>query len=67
MSNPQVNLLAGKVSWTDPTTNTDGTPLSQNEITGYQVGLRSTTVSGSAAGTYPILGAPVASGAVSCS
>jgi len=41
------------ISWTDPTTNVDGTPIAAGEITGYAVGVRSTTASGSAAGTYP--------------
>lgn len=44
-------------SWTDPTTNVDGTPLADGEVTGYTVGVRSTTVAGSVAGTYPITGA----------
>jgi hypothetical protein len=48
MSNPT------KFSWTDPTTNVDGTPITAGEITGYTLGIRQTTLSGSAAGTYPI-------------
>jgi hypothetical protein len=41
-------------TWTDPTTNTDGTPITAGEVTGYTLGIRSTTASGSVAGTYPI-------------
>lgn len=44
MSNPS------KFTWTDPTTNTDGTALASGEITGYIVGVR--PASGTA-GTYP--------------
>lgn len=43
-------------SWTDPTTNVDGMPLTAGEVTGYTVGVRSTTAAGSVAGTYPITG-----------
>jgi hypothetical protein len=48
-------------SWTDPTTNTDGSPITAGEIQGYQLGIR--PASGTA-GTYPILAPPVASSAV---
>lgn len=41
-------------SWTDPTTNIDGSPIVAGEITGYIIGIRSTTATGSVAGTYPI-------------
>jgi hypothetical protein len=41
-------------TWTDPTTNTDGSPIVAGEITGYMIGIRSTTAAGSVAGTYPI-------------
>jgi len=43
-------------NWVDPTTNTDGSAITEGEITGYTVGVRSTTVTGSTAGTYPITG-----------
>jgi hypothetical protein len=36
--------------WTDPTTNTDGTPIASGEITGYAVGVR---LASGTAGTYP--------------
>lgn len=49
MSNPVA------FSWQDPTTNTDGTPIAAGEITGYNIGVRSTTAVGSVAGTYPIV------------
>jgi len=39
-----------KFSWTDPTTNTDGSALGAGEITGYVVGVRP---SSGTAGTYP--------------
>jgi len=44
-----------KFSWTPPTTNTDGSPITPGEITGYQVGIR--PASGTP-GVYPLL-APV--------
>ena len=49
MSNPS------QFTWVDPTTNTDGTPIAAGEVTGYTIGIRSLSVAGSAAGTYPIL------------
>lgn len=49
-----VSLATGKVSWTPPSLNTDGSPITATEITGYIVGLRSTTAVGSATGVYPI-------------
>lgn len=47
MTNPTI------ASWTDPTTNVDGSPIAAGEITGYTVGVRDTTATGSVAGTYP--------------
>jgi hypothetical protein len=44
-------------SWTDPTTNTDGTPIAPGEITGYLIGIRSADAAGSVAGTYTITAA----------
>jgi hypothetical protein len=32
-----------KISWTPPTQNVDGTPIVPGEITGYLIGIRSTT------------------------
>jgi hypothetical protein len=49
MSNPTT------ISWTDPTENVDGSPITPGEITGYNLGIRVTTAAGSAAGTYPII------------
>lgn len=40
--------------WVPPTTDTDGNPLPAGAITGYQIGIRSTTATGSVAGTYAI-------------
>ena len=54
MTLPVVSLATGKAVWTPPTTNSDGSALTANEITGYIVGLRSLTATGSAVGTYPI-------------
>jgi hypothetical protein len=48
MSNPTT------IAWKDPTTNVDGSPIADGEITNYLIGVRSTTVAGSAAGTYPV-------------
>lgn len=53
MSTPNPNPT--KFTWTPAATNTDGTPLTDGEITGYTLGIRSTTAAGSVAGTYPIL------------
>lgn len=54
MSIPTVNASTAKFSWTDPTTNTDGSALQSGEISGYAIGIRSTTAAGSVAGTYTI-------------
>lgn len=40
-------------TWVDPTLNTDGSTVAAGEITGYTIGVRSTTVVGSVIGTYP--------------
>lgn len=52
MTNPIVNLATGKVSWTP------GAPVTGADVTGYIVGLRSLTASGSLSGTYPIQSPP---------
>ncbi len=62
--NPTVSLATGKVSWTPPAANTDGSAITTGEVTGYIVGLRSTSVPGSAVGTYPIQSPPTAADAV---
>ena len=55
MALPQVSLTTGKVSWTAPTAGSDGQPLAGGDVvTGYIVGLRSLTATGSVSGTYPI-------------
>ena len=41
---------ATQAKWTDPTTNTDGTPITSGEVTGYQLGVR---LASGVAGTYP--------------
>lgn len=53
MSLPIVNLVSGVVSWTPPT------PVPGATVTGYIVGLRSLSASGTAAGVYPITSAVV--------
>lgn len=54
MSDPKiVDPVEGELSWIDPTTNEDGSPVTPGEITGYEVGVRDTSAAGSAAGTYP--------------
>lgn len=52
---PTINPATAKFTWTDPTTNADGSPLQAGEITGYDVGIRSVNAAGSAAGAYPIV------------
>ena len=54
MSLPKVNLNTGKITWTDPTQNSDGSAITAGEVTGYLIGVRSLTAAGSAVGTYPI-------------
>lgn len=54
---PKVSLTTGKVTWTD------GAPVPGADVTGFIVGLRSLTVAGSLAGTYPIQSPPVAASA----
>lgn len=66
---PTINPATAKFSWTDPTTSVDGSPLQAGEVTGYAIGIRSATATGSVAGTYPITasvsGAAAANEAVS--
>lgn len=66
---PTINPSTANFTWVDPTTNTDGSTIQAGEITGYNVGIRSTTAQGSQAGTYPIVaqvqGATAAKEAVS--
>lgn len=53
------------ISWTDPTTNTDGSPIVAGEITGYNLGIRVGTLTDGHAGAYtinvPVPGAAAAS------
>lgn len=65
MTLPVVSLVTGKASWTPPTTNTDGSALTSGEVTGYIVGLRSLTATGSIAGIYSIQSPVTATTAVS--
>ena len=51
------NPTTAKFSWTDPTTNVDGSAIQAGEITGYSVGIRSATAAGSVAGTYTVTAA----------
>jgi len=54
---PQGTIMTNptQVTWTDPATNVDGSPIAAGEITGYTVGVRDTSAPGSAAGTYPFM------------
>lgn len=54
-----------KFSWTPNTVNTDGTPIAAGEITGYVIGIRSATATGSVVGTYPAVSSPTGPLAVS--
>lgn len=69
MTIPTINASTAKFSWVDPTTNVDGSAIATGEISGYNVGIRSATATGSIAGTYtviaPVSGAAAANEAVS--
>ena len=66
---PTINPNTAAFSWVDPTTNVDGSPIQPGEVTGYNVGVRSNTATGSVKGTYPVItnvaGATAAKEAVS--
>lgn len=55
MTIPTINPNTAVFSWVDPTTNTDGSAIQSGEVTGYDVGIRSTTASGSVVGTYTVI------------
>lgn len=42
-------------SWTDPTTNVDGSPIASGEITGYDIGIRNVADVTASPGTYNIV------------
>lgn len=42
-----------QINWIDPTQNVDGSAIASGEIVSYEVGVRDTSASGSAAGSYP--------------
>jgi hypothetical protein len=48
-------------NWTPPTTNTDGSPVTAGELTGYTIGIRSGALGDAGVGTYA-LSVPVAGG-----
>lgn len=48
-----VDPNTGELDWTEATTNTDGSPITDGEVTGFTVGVRDTTAAGSVAGSYP--------------
>lgn len=54
-----------KFSWVPNTVNTDGTPITAGEITGYAIGIRSATAVGSVVGVYPAVSSPTGPNAVS--
>lgn len=62
MTIPTINPSTANFTWVDPTVNVDGSAIQPGEITGYNVGVRSATATGSVAGTYPIA-APVSGAA----
>jgi hypothetical protein len=47
--------MTTQFTWVDPTLNVDGSAIAAGEITGYTVGVRSTTTTGSVVGVYPML------------
>jgi len=68
MTIPVINPNTAKFSWTDATTNADGSPIQSGEITGYVVGVRSaegTTQPDPLTGSYPLNSPTVAASAVS--
>ena len=65
MTIPVIIPSTAKFNWTDATTNTDGSAIVSGEITGFLIGIRSTTATGSVAGTYPINSPSIAASAVS--
>lgn len=59
MALPRVNLVSGVAHWVD------GPVVPGADVTGFVLGLRSLTASGSAIGTYPIKSPTVPASAVS--
>jgi hypothetical protein len=57
-------MKALAISWVEPTTNVDGTPISLGEITGYTIGARSGGVAGTYPFTYNVTGASTQSASV---
>lgn len=49
MTTPTISAGTAKALWTDPTTNTDGTPITSGEVTGFTLGI------GLSTGSYTIL------------
>lgn len=54
MTLPVVSITTGRITWTDPPLNTDGSAVSAGEITGFNVGFRAVNAAGSTPGQYPI-------------
>jgi hypothetical protein len=54
MALPVISLATGHVTWVDPLTNTDTSPVTAGEITGFNAGFRDINAAGSVAGAYPI-------------
>lgn len=65
MTIPVIVPATAQFTWTDATKNTDGSALQSGEVTGFVIGIRSTTATGSVAGTYPINSPSIAASAVS--
>lgn len=49
MTTITINPATAKFSWIDPTTNTDGAVFTPSEVTGFTIGI------GTSTGVYPIL------------
>ena len=65
MSTPVVTTHDPAVSWLDPTLNTDGSPITAGEVSGYLIGIRDVNAAGSTAGAYPVTATAVGGGATS--
>lgn len=65
MTLPTINPATSKFNWVPTTVNTDGSPLQPGEITGYVVGIRSATASGTTLGVYPAVSSATPATAVS--
>jgi hypothetical protein len=65
MTTPVIGTKDPQVSWTDPTQNVDGAPITSGELSGYQIGIRDVSAAGSVAGTYSLKATVAGGGATS--